>query len=80
MHSIRGYIKSLWEKQGSDQILTTSYGTLVNSGCNTVLKIFLSPQFAKKQRPTMGRTPENDQEILREEMNTSNTWSIYHNA
>jgi len=80
MHSIRGYIKSLWKSRVWTKYFTTCYGILVNSGCNTVLKLFLLPQFAKKQNHTMDRTPENDQEILREGMNTSNTLSIYHNA
>jgi hypothetical protein len=35
------------------KFFTTCYGILVNSGCNTIVKIFLLPQFAKKQRPTM---------------------------
>jgi hypothetical protein len=80
MHSIWGYIKSLWKITVWTKFFTTCYGILVNAGCNTVLKIFLLPQFAKKQRHTMGRTPQNDQEILWEGMNTSNTLSIYHNA
>jgi len=44
------------------------------------LKYSYYPNLEKKPRHTMGWTPENDQEILREGMNTSNTWSIYHNA
>jgi len=62
------------------KFFNTCSGILVNSGCNIVLEIFLFPQFAKKGRHTIGKTPQNDQEILREWMNNSNTWSIYHNA